>query len=148
MEATSPLFDERPAQPRVCHQALKQRSFSLFLSLLAIVSLSVTIFFAYNYSLPQPLSSKLVFQNPGRSILLLNLLSQISTFCLAELASCVLSILRWAFAGSRPSGTPAYTFLALSSATNLAGVLHLLPGKGPKPGRLQWDGHRVWGIQR
>ena len=147
LEATSPLFDQRPAQHRVRHQVLKQRSFSLFLALLAVASLVVTIFFAYNCSLPQPLSSKLMFQNPSRSILVLNFLSQITMFCLAELTFCVLSVLRWAFT-SHPSGTPAYTFLALSRATNLAGVLYLITGKGPKPGRLQRDGHRIWGIQR
>ena len=147
MEATSPLFDQRPAQHRVRHQIFKQRSFSLLLALFAVASLAVTIFFAYNCSLPQPLSSKLMFQNPSRSILVLNFLSQITMFCLSELAFCVLSVLGWVFA-SHPSGTPAYTFLALSRATNLAGVLSLIVSKGPEPGRLQPDGHRVWGIQR
>lgn len=147
MELDSPLFDERPTQHHVRHQILKHRSFSMFLALFAVASLAVTIFFAYNCSLPQPLSSKLMFQNPSRSILVLNFLSQITMFCLTELAFCVLSVLGWAFA-SHPSGTPAYTFLALSRATSLAGVLYLITGKGPKPGRLQLDGHRVWGIQR
>jgi hypothetical protein len=147
MEAASPLFDQRPAQHRVRHHVLKQRSFSLFLAVLAVASLSVTIFFAYNCSLPQPLSTRLMPQSPAKSILVLNFLSQIAMFCLAELASCVLGVLGWAFA-SHPSGTPAYTFLALSRATNLAGVLYLITGKGPKPGKLQRDGHRIWGIQR
>ena len=147
MEPDSPLVDQHPVRPRVRPRVLKQRSFSLFLALLAVASLSVTIFFAYNCSLRQPISSTLLFQNPGRNILVLNFLSQITTFCLAELAFSVFGVLAWAFA-SHPSGTPAYTFLALSRATNLVGVLYLITGKGPKPGRLQPDGHRVWGLQR
>jgi hypothetical protein len=147
MEDNRLLFERSSAHHRVRRQALGQRSFSLFLALLAIAFLSVTIFFAYNYSSPQPISSKLMFKEPGHSILLLNILSQMTMFCLTELAFCVLDVLRWAFA-SRCAGTSAYTFLALSRATNLAGVFYLIFGKGPKPGGFEGDGHRLWGLQR
>jgi hypothetical protein len=147
MEGASPVFDERPIQHRVRHQVLKQRSCSLFLALLAVSFLSITIFFAYNCSSSRPISSKLMFTKPASNILVLNVLSQVAMFCVAELALCVLDVLRWAFV-SRPSGTSAYTFLALSRATNLAGVLYLILGKGPNPRRFQRDGHRLWGVQR
>jgi len=144
MEEGSPLFEERPIQR--C-QVLQQRLFSLFLALLAGTFLSITLLFAYNCSSIRPISPRLMFRKPGNSILLLNVLSQFTMFCLAELAFCVLDVLRWAFA-SRPSGTSAYTFLALSRSTNLAGVIYLLLGKSPKPEKLQTDGHRLWGLQR
>jgi len=146
-EAASPIFHPRTANHRVRHQILQQRSFSVFLAFLSTLCLSITVFFAYNCSLPQPVSSKLMFKTPGNSVLVLNVLSQVTMFCLAELALCVLGVLRWAFA-IRPFGTSAYTFLALSRATNLFGVFYLILGKGPKPGRFQKDGHRVWGVQR
>ena len=142
-----PSSTKRSERRRVRRQILKQRSFPLFLAVLTVVSLAVTIFFAYNCSSPRPISSKLIFKKPANSILALNVLSQITMFCLAELAFCALDVLRWAFA-SRASGTPAYTFLALSRATNLAGVLCLMCGKGPNPGRFQPDGHKIWALQR
>ena len=147
MEDVSPLSDSEIPRHRVRHQTLKQSWFYLSLALLSAVCLCITVFFAYNCSLPTPISSKLLFKRPGTSILVLNVLSQVTMFCLAELALCVLGVLRWAFV-SHPYGTPAYTFLALSRATNVAGVLYMILGRGPRPGRFQRDGHRVWGIQR
>jgi len=147
MEGDQLLFEPSSGHHRVRRQALRQRSASLFLAFLAIAFLSVTIFFAYNYCSPQPISSKLMFKEPGNSILLLNLLSQMTMFCLTELAFSVLDVLRWAFV-SRSSGTSAYTFLALSRATNLAGVLYLIFGKGPMRRGFEGDNHRLWSLQR
>jgi len=147
MDDASPLFDERPTPNQVSHQALRQHLFSLLLAVFTVGLLLATILFAFNYSLLRPISPNLLFKNPVNSVLLLNVLSQVSMFCVAELAFCLLDVLRWALA-SRSSGTSAYTFLALSRATNLFGVLYLIFRKGPDTGRFHLDGHRLWGLQR
>jgi hypothetical protein len=122
----------------------KQRS-TLILATLTVGCMAFTIFFAYNSSLELPISSKLIFNRPEKSILVLNIASQITIFCLAELTTCVLDAIRWAFACS-VSGASAYTFLALSRATNVIGIVCLLLGRdNQEPGR---DGHRIWGGQR
>lgn len=120
--------------------------FVLLLAILTIMSLSFTIFFAYNCSLEQPIFPKLLFQSPSRSIFVLNVASQLTIFCLAELTMSVLEDLRWSFASSA-SGTSAYTFLALSRATNIVGVIFLIMRKG-KRRMFRRDGHRLWGCQR
>jgi hypothetical protein len=124
-----------------------QQRFTVFLAVLTGLCMIFTIFFAYNISLEQPLSTKLIFEKPERSILVLNVASQITIFCLAELTSAVLEATRWAFACTN-SGTSAYTFLALSRATSIVGVLSLLFSNGAKPKTFQKDGHRLWGGQR
>ena len=115
--------------------------------LIAITSLvmTLTIFFAYNSSAEHPLSQKLIFANPSINILILNILSQLSIFCLSELTIWVYAAVRWSFASSL-SGIPAYTFLALSRATSSIGVLALLIG--PNQSGFKRDSHRFWGGQR
>jgi hypothetical protein len=126
---------------------LHQQRFTVLLALLTAMCMSFTVFFAYNSSLERPVSSTLIFEKPERSILVLNIASQMTIFCLAELTSSVLESTRWAIASS-DSGTPAYTFLALSRATSIVGVLCLL-GKSDGPRTtFQGDGHRLWGSQR
>src|SRR5271169_3146244 len=119
---------------------------TLLFALLTIISLSFTVFFAYNSSLEHPVTSTLIFHQPTRSILVLNILSQVTIFCLSELTSTILDALRWAFVCSA-SGTSAYTFLALGRATNVIGVLSLILGSGTES-FFQRDGHRLWGCQR
>ena len=109
--------------------------------------MSFTIFFAYNSSLPEPISRKLIFTKPERGILVLNLASQMTIFCLAELTSSVLEVLRWALACTVP-GISAHTFLALGRSTNIAGVLLILFGRGGKTRAMQRDSRRLWGSQR
>jgi hypothetical protein len=123
----------------------KQRSTLLLASLTAGV-MAFTIFFAYNSSLEQPISSRLIFSRPERSILLLNIFSQLTIFCLAELTSCVFDALRWTLACSA-AGTSAFTFLSLSRATNALGVFCLLFGRSGDR-KFVGDGHRLWGGQR
>jgi len=144
MDYASPLLQSRPRRQG---GLFRRRSFVLFLAVLTAASVSFTVFFAYNSSLENPVSSTLIFQKPSTSILVLNILSHITLYCIAEFTLCMFEIVRWAFACSA-SGTPAYTFLALSRATNVAGVFCLVLGKGPKPRRAQRDGHRIWGCQR
>ena len=125
--------------------SIHQQRSTLLLACLTAGFMAFTIFFAYNSSLEHPVSPRLIFSRPERSILLLNIASQLTIFCLAELTSCVLEAIRWAFACSA-AGTNAFTFLSLSRATNAVGVLCLLLGRsGDQFGK---DGHRLWGGQR
>ena len=123
----------------------KQRS-TLLLACLTAGFMAFTIFFAYNSSLEHPVSPQLIFSRPERSILLLNIASQLTIFCLAELTSCVLEAIRWALACSA-TGTNAFTFLSLSRATNAFGVLCLLFSRGDDQ-KFGMGGHRLWGGQR
>ena len=123
----------------------KQRS-TLLLACLTAGFMAFTIFFAYNSSLDHPVSPSLIFSRPERSVLVLNIASQLTIFCLAELTSCVFEAIRWAFACSA-AGTNAFTFLSLSRATNAFGVLCLLFGRSGDH-TFGMDGHRLWGGQR
>jgi hypothetical protein len=137
-----------PSEKREFNEGpIRQQRFTLFLAIFTAISMIFTIFFVYNSSLEQPFATKLIFERPERSIFVLNIASQITIFCLAELTTSVLEATRWAFA-CNDSGTPVFTFLALSRATSIIGVVCLLLGKGPKPATLQRDGHRLWGSQR
>lgn len=126
---------------------LRQQRFTILSSILMATSMSFTVFFTYNSSLEHPVSSKLIFENPERSILVLNIASQVTIFYLAELTSSILEASRWAFACTS-SGVAAFTFLALSGATSAVGVLCLILGRGANPGTIQRDGYMLWGGQR
>jgi len=108
------------------------------------VCLLCTIFFAYNSSVEQPFLPALVAKTPQRTILVLNVISQISLFCLAEMTRLVMDAVRYSLACSA-TGTSALSFLALSQATHFLGALCLACapcGKGVR------SGHRVWSAQR
>jgi hypothetical protein len=124
---------------------LWNQRFTLALACLTAIVMSFTFFFAYNSSLEHPLSAGLIFQRPERSILVLNIASQLTIFCIAELTASTFEAFRWALASS-VSGISASTFLALSRATNTAGVVFLLFGKGKRG--LERDDFRLWGSQR
>jgi hypothetical protein len=126
---------------------IRQQTFTLIVSCVTAVCMSFTIFFAYNSSMETPVSTKLIFSNPERSILALNVLSQVTIFFLHELMTSVLKATRWAFASSA-SGVSAFAFLSMSRATSIVGVLCLLKGKGPTPHKVGKDGHRLLGGQR
>jgi hypothetical protein len=143
----SMLFPERRAVPAQndFQSPLRKQRYTLILATLTAGCMAFTIFFAYNSSLELPISSKLIFNRPEKSILVLNIASQITIFCLAELTICVLDAVRWAFASS-VTGASAYTFLALSRATNVIGVICLLLRRDDQ--KIGRDGHRIWGGQR
>ena len=126
----SMLFPERRVvpTPNDFQSPMRKQRYTLILATLTAGCMAFTVFFAYNSSLEHPISSKLIFNRPEKSILVLNIASQITIFCLAELTTCVLDAVRWAFACS-VTGASAYTFLALSRATNVIGVVCLLLGR-------------------
>jgi hypothetical protein len=59
-----------------------------------------TIFFAYNATLNNPLSRKLILPKASRTILILNALSHVTVLLLQAIASNVFDAARWALAGS------------------------------------------------
>jgi hypothetical protein len=113
-------------------------------AILTAIFMTFTIFFAYNSSLENPVSTSFVSKTPETSILILNLALQLTLFALAELTSSVLEATRWSLA-CRATGTTALTFITLSRATGLLGTAYLTAGKSRVQGR---NGHRIWGAQR
>lgn len=128
------------------HSPIWNQAFTFGLAFLTTAVMAFTIFFAYNCSLEHPIAPALIFSQPSTSILVLNIASQLTIFCLSEMTIWVFEALRWAFASSL-SGIPAYTFLALSRATSTVGVLYLMIGR-PNERGVRKDGHRLWGGQR
>ena len=126
---------------------LRNRLATLVIAFFTVVFMTSTIFFAYNSYLEQPLVPSLVAKTPGRTILILNVMSQFTLFFLAELTRMAMDATRWALACSK-RGTSGLTFLALSQATTFLGVLFLSFGKAKLPGRVQRNEHRIWGTQR
>jgi len=125
----------------------RKHRFTILMAIITSFILAATIFFAYNCSLAQPVAPALRFALPERNVFVLSLLTQLAMFSLAELTSTVLDLVRWAFSCSA-RGIPAFTFLALSRATNLLGVLYLVLGRTPGTSGFQTNGHRLWGCQR
>jgi hypothetical protein len=89
----------------------------------------------------------LVAKNPQNTILILNVLSQVTLFFLSELTKLVLEATRWALACSE-NGSSALTFLALGQATGLLGTMYLSFGPSFLASRMDKNGPRVWGIQK
>jgi hypothetical protein len=153
-------FEILPAQPY--HN---EPNFSIFSSLwnhraiwlLAVftcAAVAFTIFFAYNSSLDIPRSQQLIFRSPQRTILALNILSQVTIFLLGLLTDSMFARVRWGFASSG-YGISVLSFLALSPSTNYLGVLVLILSS-LHLSKLSWnskvpfsrDGHCLWGFQR
>jgi hypothetical protein len=107
---------------------------------LAIATLMLSVFsICYGYTvLLNHGSSRAFIRPPGETILTVNVLSQFIAILLKQLLSSAFENLRWALV-SRREGTLITTFLALSQATSLQGIMYLfsLP-----------DRHLIWCIQR
>ena len=115
-----------------------------FITVLCVVA---TIFFAYNSSIYNPNVTSFIAGSPARTILIVNIMSQITWFALAELTAATMDTIKWVFASSA-TGTSALTFLALSKATTFLGALILLLRSGNSGGTIERNAHRVWGAQR
>ena len=108
------------------------------LTIFTLISILSTVIFAYN--------SRLFVSAPSRAVAVLNVLSHFTVFLLQTLTSSVFDELRWGFA-SRNEGVSAFSFLVLSPATSIFGVLEvwirtiLKSHGGPA-------GHHFWGFQR
>ncbi|KAI9779690.1 MAG: hypothetical protein M1839_007188 [Geoglossum umbratile] len=107
---------------------------------LAIATLLLSVFsICYGYTvLLNRGSSRVFIRPPGETVLTVNVLSQFIAILLKQLLSSSFENLRWSLV-SRRKGTLMTTFLALSQATSLQGIMYLfsLP-----------DRHLIWCIQR
>ena len=126
---------------------IRLRGSTITVTLATALLFAFTIFFSYNSSLEQPYLAIFVSQNPSRSILILNIASNLTLFFLANLTTTILESIRWTLA-CHGTGTPALTFLTLSTATGVLGSVFLSFGKNRVPGSFPVNDHRVWGIQR
>jgi hypothetical protein len=128
---------------QVSHFRLRDQLTTCALAIVTILCMTSTIFFAFNSSLENPPVPSLVAKSPERTILILNVMSQVTLLALAELTIFAMDSLRWAMAIT-PDGISALTFLVLSKATTFLGALVLsfhstaVSGAGP----------RIWGAQR
>jgi hypothetical protein len=138
----SPYRFLKPSRNDFC-SPLVQRRYTLVQAFVTGITMVFTIYFAFNSSLEQPLSPSLILSKPERTILALNIASQLTIFFLGELFINTFEGVRWALAASA-KGVSAFTFLTLGRATTPMGVLCLLGGKqGARNG-----GHRLWATQR
>jgi len=83
---------------------------------------------------------RLLFPEPGETILLLNIGSTISIILLGELATETFDNVRWHLAANL-KGVGFTTFLGLGRVTNIYGVIRLFWSRGT-------IGHRMWLLQR
>lgn len=90
--------------------------------LLALISLTGTTVVAYLSSSTQPIAA---FSNPKIIVLALTIGSGVSVFLLGQLVSSAFDHIRWTLAAS-PGGIDLATFLGLSKATDLLGVLSIV----------------------
>ncbi|KAM7217471.1 hypothetical protein V8F06_007102 [Rhypophila decipiens] len=107
-------------------------------ALLALGTTAVTVWYSYRVmvdinELPRPLQL-----SPGLTVLVVNVLSHIVAFLALSLSTDILEHLRWALA-CRPEGILLTSFLAMSRATSITGVLYLFRVPG-------W--HQLWALQR
>lgn len=140
-------LDRSFAEREFSSSRIRSRVIVFVIAFITAICLAATIFFAYNCSLEQPRVPALVSKSPERTILILNVLSQVTLFFLADLTSLVLDATRWALACST-TGTSAFTFLILSQATTFLGVLYLSFGSNKTGGSFGRHKHRLWGVQR
>jgi hypothetical protein len=108
--------------------------------------IAFTTLFAFNCSLPAPFAAPLLPSRAEESLLILNILSHGTLLLLGALTSQAFEAVRWALASSR-NGIPAGSFLGLSRATGLLGVISLLVSSKGR-GLLKLDGQHFWGMQR
>jgi hypothetical protein len=126
---------------------IRNKFITLVIAIITALCMTCTIFYAYNGSLEEPHIASLVAKTPERTILILNIMSQITLFSLAELTTLAMDATRWSLACST-TGASSLAFLALSRATSFLGVLYLSFGTGEIGAKLERNGHRVWGSQR
>ena len=129
-----------------CNQCARQLLSTWIQALLSGLLMTFTIIFAFNCSLPKPFAVWLLPSRSEDTLLILNACSHGTVLLLAALTSGAFETVRWALASSK-RGIPAGSFLGLSRATGLLGVLSLFVG-GDRRGYLKVDGQQFWGTQR
>lgn len=145
-EPTEPLHTESTA-PKL-QSTFAQFRLTWLLILGTACWIGFTVFFAYNATLNDPLSKKLISPKASRTILILTALSHVTVHLLQAVASAVFEAVRWALAGSN-RGVSSFSFNVLSRATGTLGVLYLLFFNS-KTGKIRpfLSPHRSWSLIR
>ena len=117
---------------------LSKTTRSIFLGLGACILFTFASYYAYQALVaPNPALGALSF-TPSATVLVINLLSQITHFTLSRLLSASLTHFRWSLL-CHENGVRMLTSLALDSGTTLYGVALLLRTRGT---------HRIWCLLR
>src|SRR5437868_14223786 len=92
------LHQRFPSGPLKVHPWHHNMLGTYILAVVTSISMISTIFFAWNSSQEEPHIPTLVAKSPERTILILNVLSQVTLHSLAEFTTVVLDATRWALA--------------------------------------------------
>jgi hypothetical protein len=115
---------------------------------LSMLITSITVYYCWNASLASSPSARFLWNQPETTVFTINLLSYISTVLVSNLVSYTGDQLRWA-KSCREEGFSFLSFLALSSATSVAGLVHLLfsprPSVNSSKAKIK---PRWWSLQR
>jgi hypothetical protein len=119
--------------------------------LLAACSIAVTsftVYYGWNASFSSTPSAHFLWNRPDNTIFTVNLLSYLATILVGTLVTATCDQLRWTKCCAK-EGMPFLKFLALSSATPVSGLLHLLLSPLPPVfSLLRSMGPRLWSLQR
>jgi len=107
-------------------------------ALLALGTTAITVWYSHRVMVDKTELPRGLQLTPGLTVLAVNVLSHIVAFLALSLFSDMLEHLRWSLA-CRPNGVPLGSFLAMSRATPITGVLYLFRVKG-------W--HQIWALGR
>jgi len=107
-------------------------------AILTLASSALTVWYSQRAMVDRTALPPALQHSPGTTVLIANVLSHIVSFLVVTLFMETLESLRWALA-CRRQGVLLTTFLAMSRATPVAGVLYLCKVRG-------W--HQIWALQR
>jgi hypothetical protein len=132
-----PRYVERTGGTRL--QSIVRQSYQDFiLGAFAIPCCFITLLYAYGATRGSP-SLQNLYKHTSVTIFLLLLLSQLSVFLVRQLVNSTFERMRWALA-SGEKGISLTSFLGMSPATSLSGVLRLLVFSGDRGRRSE----KIW----
>ena len=105
---------------------------------LAIFASSFSVYYSYRVMVDQEALPSYLILEPGTTVLVVNILSHVAALLCWSLFRDTMEALRWALA-CRHDGILLTSFLAMSRATPVMGVLYLSLTKGA---------HQIWAVQR
>jgi hypothetical protein len=118
-----------------------------------VIAFIADALFAYNATISDPLNPPAVpsFQvSPEYTVFVLHLLSVVVIFISVAINNIALSTIRWAFATNESEGLPLLTFIALSPATQIWGLIRLFLWRKnhPSPGIRCYTRRHWWLLSR
>jgi hypothetical protein len=127
-----------PNQTCVLDSKFKQHYATWLLAFFAASSLAISTWIIYVTFISRKQVPSYLRLSQGHTVILVNVLTHVVAYLVWQLVDSAFEALRWAIA-SRTTGIPVMSFLAMSRATGLLGVLDLLRVPG-------W--HIIWCVQR